>query len=86
MFCYVELLEIIKSNDAKKKSLNCQQPHYTPSQLNEQICEQNKEAGLMPRNALAFRTKQNTIQTLKIAEALGTYFKNAKPRKCIVKC
>lgn len=64
-----------------KKSPNCQQPHYIPSQLNEQTCAWNKQAGLMPRNALAFRTKQNTIQTQKIVEALGTYFKNTKPKK-----
>lgn len=64
-----------------KKSPNCQQPLYIPSQQNEQTCGWNKQAELMPRNALAFRTKQITIQTQKIAEALGTYFKNTKPRK-----
>lgn len=35
----------------------------------------------MPRNALAFRTKQNTVQSQKIAEGLGTDFKKTKPRK-----
>lgn len=39
----------------------------------------------MPRNTLAFRIKQNTIQTQKIAEVLGTNFKNTKPRKYIAK-
>lgn len=39
----------------------------------------------MLRNALAFRTKQNTIQTQNIAEALGVYFKNGRPRKSVVK-
>lgn len=46
---------------------------------------QNKVAGLMPRNAVAFRTKQNKIQAQNIAEALETYFENGKPRKSIVK-
>lgn len=35
----------------------------------------------MPRNVLASRPKQNTVQTQNIAEALGTYFKNPKPKK-----
>lgn len=67
-----------------KKSPNCQQPHYITSQLNGETYAQNKQAGLMPRNALAFITKQNTAETW-ITEALGSYFKNTKPRKHIAK-
>lgn len=61
-----------------KISPNCQQPHYITRELNEETYAQNKQAGLMPRNALAFRTKQNTSET-QITEAPGTYFKNMKP-------
>lgn len=46
---------------------------------------QNEVAGLILKNALAFRTKQNTIQAQNIAEALGIYFKNGRPRESIVK-